>query len=158
MSCGTSRSAILVGVRSAAAATADRSAIRALPGKVRCAAVVGTGDGAVVCERCVIADTPLLRMRGLLGRDELAPGEGLWICPTASIHMFLMRFAIDAVFLDRDGVVVDVVANLKPWRTATRRHARSVLELAAGEAARRGIRVGDRLERELLPTSVQGLS
>ena len=60
--------------------------------------------------------------------------------------MFFMRFAIDAVFLDRDGVVLDVVAGLRPWRMATRRGARAVLELAAGECERRGVRAGERLE------------
>jgi uncharacterized membrane protein (UPF0127 family) len=32
---------------------------------------------------------------------------------------------------------------LRPWRVARKRGARSVLELRAGEAARRGIAVGD---------------
>jgi uncharacterized membrane protein (UPF0127 family) len=110
----------------------------------------------VVCERCLIADSVRLRLRGLLGRDRLPPEEGLWIRPTASIHMFFMRFAIDAVFLDRDDVVVDIVEALRPWRTATRRRARSVLELAAGEASRRGLSVGDRLVVE--PVSVESAS
>ena len=41
-------------------------------------------------------------MRGLLGRDGLEPGDGLLITKTGSIHMFFMRFAIDAVFLDKE--------------------------------------------------------
>ena len=57
-----------------------------------------------------------------------------------------MRFAIDVVFLDKSGSVVDVVRALKPWRAATRMRARAVLELGAGEADRIGIRVGERLE------------
>jgi uncharacterized membrane protein (UPF0127 family) len=57
--------------------------------------------------------------------------------------MFFMRFAIDAVFLDRDMKVVGVAHDLRPWRMAARRGARSVLELAAGEAERRGVRAGD---------------
>ena len=48
-----------------------------------------------------------------------------------------MRFAIDAVFLDRDLRVLDVAAGARPWRMAGRRGARAVLELPAGEAARR---------------------
>jgi uncharacterized membrane protein (UPF0127 family) len=56
-----------------------------------------------------------------------------------------MRFPIDAVFVDRDLVVVGVATNLKPWRAAGRRGARGVLELAAGEAERRGLRPGDAL-------------
>ena len=101
-------------------------------------------DRRVVCERCVVAASMVARMRGLLGRSELPAGEGLLI-RTWSIHMFFMRFAIDAVFLDRDRQVVRIVAELAPWKTASTRGAREVVELAAGEAARRGLAVGDRL-------------
>lgn len=59
-----------------------------------------------------------------------------------------MRFAIDAVFLDRDMRVLRVVSELGPWRTAGARKARAVLELPAGEAARRAIAVGDVLSLE----------
>ncbi len=56
-----------------------------------------------------------------------------------------MRFPIDVVFLDRDLSVLRVVRRLAPWRTAHRRRAAAVLELAAGESERRGIEVGQRL-------------
>jgi len=96
-------------------------------------------DGTVVCERCLLAETPLARMRGLLGRSSLPAGEGLLLRPAASIHMAFMRFPIDAVFLDSADRVVKVVAELKPWRMAACRGARAVLELPAGEASRRGL-------------------
>jgi len=83
-------------------------------------------------------------MRGLLGRASLDRDEGMLFRPAGSIHMFFMRFAIDAVFLDRDLVVVDVVPNLKPWRMASRRGAKVVVELAEGAAA--GLRPGDQLQ------------
>jgi len=108
--------------------------------------VLSSADGRVVCERCLVATRPLRRMRGLLGRRLLPPGEGILLRPAASIHTWFMRFPIDAVFLDRDDTVVAVEEHLRPWRLAARRGARSVVELAAGEAGRRGIRVGDRLE------------
>lgn len=101
-------------------------------------------DGRVVCERCGVASSFWSRSRGLLGRRELASGEGLLI-RTWSIHMFFMRFAIDAVFLDGERRVIRIVPELRPWRTATCRKAREVVELAAGETARRGVAVGDRL-------------
>ena len=103
-------------------------------------------NGRIVCERCVLADTALARMRGLLGRRELPSGEGVLLRPASSVHTAFMRFAIDAVFLDRDFQVLKVVAGLRPWRTARGRHAKAVLELAAGECERRGLRVGDRLQ------------
>jgi len=107
-------------------------------------ALVGP-DGRTVCDRCSVADTFLPRLRGLLGRRGLAPGEGLLLHPCSSIHMFFMRFAVDAVFLDRELRVVRVVPNLRPWRLAASKAARSVLELAAGESERRGIRTGQAL-------------
>ncbi len=85
------------------------------------------------------------RMRGLLGRDELPEGHGLLIPKSASIHMFFMRFAIDAVFLDREMRVRKVVADLGPWRIAAARGAKSVLELPAGAAARAEIAVGTQI-------------
>ena len=102
--------------------------------------------GRVVCERCEIAAGPVSRARGLLGRSQLDAGTGLLLKPSFSIHTLFMRFPIDAVFLDRDHAVVDVVRELRPWRAATRMRARSVLELPAGEAERVGLRVGERLQ------------
>jgi uncharacterized protein len=96
-------------------------------------------DGTVVCERCEVADTFLSRGKGLLGRRALDPGEGVLIKPCSSIHMFFMRFPIDAVFLDRDMRVLKVVSDLKPWRMAAKRGAKAVLEFGAGEAARVGL-------------------
>jgi uncharacterized membrane protein (UPF0127 family) len=103
-------------------------------------------DGGIACERCRVADRALPRMRGLLGRRGLDSGEGLLLKPSPSIMTFFMRFPIDAVFLDREGTVLRVRANLRPWRIAGCRGAHATLELRAGEARRRAIREGDRLE------------
>ena len=81
-----------------------------------------------------------------MGRRELAPGEGLLLKPTPSIHTWFMRFPIDAVFLDADLRVLDVKPHLRPWRFAGRRHTRAVLELAGGEAHRVHLRPGAVLE------------
>ena len=107
--------------------------------------ILRRADGAVVCERCTLADSPLTRLRGLLGRDGLDRGEGLLLRPASSIHTFFMRFPIDVVFLDRALVVVAVADRIEPWRAASQRGAKAVLELPAGESSRRGISVGDQL-------------
>src|ERR687897_3899365 len=90
-------------------------------------------NGDVVVDECVVADSPISRMRGLLGRNELRPGEGLLLRPASSVHTFFMRFPIDAVFLDGDLRVLAVRPEVPPWRTAGHRGARAVLELPAGE-------------------------
>jgi uncharacterized protein len=100
-------------------------------------------NGTVVCERCALAVHPYARMKGLLGRDALEPAHGILLRPAGSIHMFFMRFAIDAIFCDRDLVVIDVVRGLAPWKTAARKGARQVIEVAAGAAA--DVHPGDRL-------------
>jgi hypothetical protein len=109
--------------------------------------IINVTRGTVVCEWAALADRPLQRMRGLLGRDSLRAGEGLLLQPAPSIHTAFMRFPIDVVFLDSESVVVRVVHKLAPWRAASAQRARSVLELAAGEGARRGVGVGDWLVR-----------
>jgi uncharacterized protein len=114
-------------------------------GSARGVVALARDDGSVICERCVVADRMLPRMKGLLGRRSLPAGEGLLIRPAPSIHTFFMRFAIDAVFLGRDGNVLKVADNVTPWRARSCRGARAVLELAAGEAKRRGISRGDLL-------------
>jgi uncharacterized membrane protein (UPF0127 family) len=102
-------------------------------------------NGTIVCERCLLAETALTRIKGLLGRRYLPPGDGILLKPASSVHMAFMRFAIDAVFLDADMRVVKIAADLKPWRAAGARGAKSCVEISAGESARRGLTVGDRL-------------
>ena len=104
-----------------------------------------TANNVVICERCLLADRPFDRMRGLLGRRDLAREEGILLKPASSVHTWFMRFPIDVVFLDREMSVLRVVPRLGPWRWAGRRRAAAVLELAAGESERRGIEVGHRL-------------
>jgi uncharacterized membrane protein (UPF0127 family) len=103
------------------------------------------GDGKVLCDNCLLADTLTRRMRGLLGRGELKPGEGIVLRPAWSIHTFFMRFPIDVVFVDADQVVVKIVPRLGPWRTALCRGAHDVVELASGECERLGLETGARL-------------
>ena len=75
-------------------------------------------NGNMVCERCVLADTALARMRGCSASVSFPSGERDLLKPASSVHMAFMRFAIDAVFLDRELRVVKVAADLKPWRMA----------------------------------------
>ena len=56
------------------------------------------------------------RLKGLIGRRGLPPGRGLLILRCNAIHTFFMRFAIDAVFYDRQDRVVKTVRNVRPWR------------------------------------------
>lgn len=103
--------------------------------------------GEVVADRIAVADTHATRAVGLLSREGLEPGEGLWIVPSRGVHTFWMRFAIDVIALDDSGVIIDRVAHMKPWRIRLpRRGTAGVLELRAGSLDETGTRVGHRIE------------
>lgn len=84
--------------------------------------------------RITAARNPLARARGLLGRRGLPDRHGLWL-GTRSVHTVGMRFALDLVWVDGDGVVVRVDADVGPGRVRTCLAARGVIEVAAGGAA-----------------------
>lgn len=101
-----------------------------------------------------VADSWRKRLVGLIGRQSLEQGMGLYFPGTNSIHMFFMRFPIDCIFVrpsaeDGSNVqeVVAVRPDLRPWTGIVWfvRHARGTIELAAGSAAQAGVKVGDRL-------------
>ena len=63
--------------------------------------------------------------------------------------MLFMRFAIDAVFVDRARRVVKTRVELRPWTlAAAARGAAEVLELPVGTIARTQTQVGDELSYE----------
>lgn len=100
------------------------------------------GDGIVVCTSCEVAVRTLARMKGLLGRKGLGPGEGMLIDPAPSVMTFFMRFTIDVVFIDRAQTIVKIVHAMGPWRVAGARRASTALELPAGTAAALGLEPG----------------
>jgi len=102
--------------------------------------------GQTLGERIRVADRWWSRARGLLGRT-LGEGEGLLIRPCRAVHMFGMSYPIDVAFLDGGSQVVATYADLRPGRmTRFHRSAETALELPAGQLARTGTRVGDRLK------------
>ena len=94
------------------------------------------------------------RNRGLLGREYLEAGSALIIAPCSSIHMFFMKFAIDVVFAAKDGRVLKVVPQVRPWRIAMKTGAFTAIELPAGAAALADTRAGDTLE--IVPSTSEG--
>src|SRR5512138_71546 len=87
-------------------------------------------SGIELVGNLMVADSILTRMKGLLGRDSLPHGSGLWLKPCKGVHTFGMKFAIDVVFLDRDNRVIETISGLKPNRmTAVYAQAATVLEL-----------------------------
>ena len=107
--------------------------------------VMNDSKGVILAPRVKVASSLWARSVGLLGAASLPGGEGLWLKPCRSIHTFFMRFPIDVLFLDRQGVVL-LKATLAPWRFSRwERHAAGVLELAAGTVGRTKTDVGDQI-------------
>ncbi|XOQ26203.1 MAG: DUF192 domain-containing protein [Mitsuokella multacida] len=93
-----------------------------------------------------VADSFLTRFVGLMLQKPLPPATGLLITPCNSIHMCFMRFAIDAVYLDKEGKILKIARNLRPWLSVSACwQAHSTLELTAGEADWLGLEVGQML-------------
>lgn len=114
--------------------------------------VRNSASGAVLVQRLQLALNPWQRLRGLLGRPELDPSQGLLLRPCRGVHTFFMAFPIDVLFLDPEGRIVELRASLRPWRaTAVVGEALAVLELPAGQAAATKTVRGDRLIFALMP-------
>jgi hypothetical protein len=107
---------------------------------------VNVTRGTLLATKLEIAASGKKRRKGLLGRDGLPPGEGLWIIPCESVHTFFMRFPIDLVYLDRGNRIRKVRVEVGPWRLSACFTAHSVLELPAGTIRATGTRRGDTLE------------
>jgi uncharacterized membrane protein (UPF0127 family) len=93
-----------------------------------------------------VADSGAKRNKGLLGRESLFPGEGLWIIPCEAVHTFWMRFPIDLVYLDSKKRIRKLRGEVRPWRLSACISAHSVLELPSGTIRDTRTEPGDTLE------------
>ena len=94
--------------------------------------------------KVLLANTFLLRLRGLMGRKRLPEFTGLLLVPCDSVHMCFMRFSIDVVYLDKDLKILKIVKDLKPWIGLSMCcGAWAALELNAGEAGLLQCKVGE---------------
>jgi len=103
--------------------------------------------------RVWIADTPERQSQGLMFVQDLPADEGMLFFDRQS-HVWGMWMKntfipLDMLFIDERGRVAAIVERTVPHSLQTRSHPRpvkAVLELRGGEAERRGIRVGDRVD------------
>ena len=110
----------------------------------------------VLAHHVQVADHGAARRKGLLGRNSLPPGEGLWIVPCESIHTFGMKFPIDLVYLDRNKKVKKIRNGVPPWRLSACLSAHSVIELASGTVQMTQTKPGDKLEFSSTATVTDG--
>lgn len=98
-----------------------------------------------------IADSEKEREQGLSGRDYLGDDAGLLFIFERDdfYHIWMkdVRFAIDVIWIDKDGKVVDIENNVSPATFpnsfTSDKPARYVLEVNAGWAGKNAIKIGD---------------
>jgi uncharacterized membrane protein (UPF0127 family) len=108
--------------------------------------VLNQTRNTLLATRMEVADSSAKRNKGLLGRESLAPGEGLWIRPCESVHTFWMRFPIDLVYIDRKYRIMKLVSAVPAWRLSACLTAHSVLELPSGTIRATQSECGDTIE------------
>lgn len=109
--------------------------------------ITNTTRNTVIAGRVFIASTFLSRAAGLLSKASLPDGEALIITNCNSIHMFFMKFPIDAIFADRDYRVVGLTENIKPFHLSRIFWKASfVVELPAGTICISQTKIGDVLK------------
>jgi uncharacterized protein len=99
-----------------------------------------------------IADTAARQEQGLMFVRDLPPSEGmLFPQDSPQVAHFWMKntyIPLDMVFVGEDGRVAKVIANAKPFSLdilSSDVPVIAVLEIRGGEAAQRGIAVGDQV-------------
>jgi uncharacterized protein len=92
------------------------------------------------------ADNLFTRLRGLLFSLPLQANQGMLLTPCKAIHCIGMAYPIDAIFVDKNFVVVGLAANLKPGQfSQLYLHAHQCLELPAGVIEKTNTQIGDQL-------------
>ncbi len=99
-----------------------------------------------------IADTPERQRQGLMWVRDLPADQGmLFINDSVRLSSFWMKntyIPLDMIFVDGRGKIVAIFANVPPLTldpVGPDVPVKAILELRGGEAAKRGIKPGDRL-------------
>ena len=109
-------------------------------------ALVNTRNKQIVARTLLTAFDSASRRKGLLDHECLTEGSAMIIAPSSAIHTFAMRFAIDVLFVSKDGRVLKVRRNVRPGRIAAAWRAFAVVELPVGAIERSETRTGDQLQ------------
>lgn len=101
-----------------------------------------------------LVDSWVGRLRGYLGRDRPRKGQGILLFPCKAVHTFGMGFPVDVIFLDHEGRVLEVAANLSPGtHSGPIKEAHYVLEVPPGTVEDTQTRVGDEMTWSAAPAT-----
>lgn len=121
---------------------------------MRAARVTNRTRDVELADRARIADTRWARLRGLLGRPRLRPGQGLVISPSRGVHTWGMSYPIDVALVGDHGRVAAVYPGLEPWsHTGMHDHVELAVELPEGTVEASGTRAGDRVEVDVVASA-----
>lgn len=114
-------------------------------------------DGTTI--RAEMAINVLDQSRGLMFREELPPNAGMIFVfmdqAERSFWMYRTKIPLDIIWMNSKHEIVEISANTPPCPGAVRDDCPSyggntpsqyVLEIAAGQAAAHGLKIGDRLD------------
>ena len=105
-------------------------------------------SGQLLWDGVSVADTPLRRFMGLMGKKSLAKGEGMMIIPCNQVHTFHMHFSLDILFISQNLHII-AIQTLDPWRIGIKiKEAKFVLEVPAHDAELMNVVVGDHITIE----------
>ncbi len=103
-------------------------------------------EGEVIGTQIQVATNFFCRLRGLLGRARLEKEEGLLLLPCRQVHTFFMSFAIDVLFLDKQGKIVELMPEMTPGHASPLvKDGYQVLELPAGTVKLKKLQKGEQL-------------
>ena len=105
--------------------------------------LVNTRTGQVIATSPTAAVDSATRRAGLLKHESMPAGFALIIAPCNAVHTFGMNFAIDLIFVARDGTVLKVCQAVPRRRIAAAWGAFATIELAAGALGQTPTQVGD---------------
>ncbi len=119
----------------------------------RAVRVILLKNQAVLADPCIVVESFVARMRGMIGRRSLAPREGMWFPRCSSVHMWFMSIPLDLVFLkkERDAKgtntfrILAIREGALPWSVLPfgNSQASDTLEIASGACAEADAREGD---------------
>lgn len=107
--------------------------------------LTNTSNQTHICSQVICANSFASKTKGLIGKKSFSDAA-LLIEGCNWIHTFFMSIPIDVVYVDHNFIVKKIQNDLKPWRLpAPVFSASQVLELPAGLANEKQIKVGDAL-------------
>ncbi len=115
--------------------------------------VTGRVCVGVKCFQVDVADKPILRSLGLMGRIELAPNSGMWfVFDYLGKYTFWMKetlIPLDIIFVNERFEIVSIFENVPPCIEdpcplyTTKENSLYVLEIPGGSVSRYQISLGD---------------